>query len=62
MKKGTKVSWQVKGAPMRGSGLVISDEEDGMVLVRVDTLDGSPNPGYHIVISCTVTWLTVEQP
>ena len=60
MKKGTKVSWLVEGNTQRGNGLVISDEENGMVLVRVDTLHGEPNPGYHIVISCTVTWLTVE--
>ena len=58
MKKGLQVSWQVKGAPMPGYGTVISDEENGCVLVAVDTLDGSPNPGYHIVIHCTVTWLT----
>ena len=43
---------------MPGYGKVISDEENGCVLVAVDTLDGSPNPGYHIVIHCTVTWLT----
>lgn len=66
MKKGTKVSWQIDGAPgvlppQRGNGVTISDEEDGMVLVRVNSLQGEDNPGYHIVISCTVTWLTVEQ-
>jgi hypothetical protein len=60
MKKGTRVSWLVQGATQHGSGLVISDEENGMVLVRVDSLAGEPNPGYHIVISCTVTWLTIE--
>lgn len=43
---------------MRGNGTVITDEQDGQVLVAVNTLDGSPNPGYHQVINCTVTWLT----
>jgi len=63
MTKGTVVSWQVKGAPMRGFGVVIADEEEGYqgyVNVAVETLDGSPNPGYHIVIRCSTTWLTVE--
>ena len=60
MKKGLKVSWLVAGAKSRGSGVIISDEENGRVLVAVDTLEGEPNPGYHIVIHCTVTWLTVE--
>jgi hypothetical protein len=62
MKKGTKVSWQVKGALGRGNGVVISDEEDGGVLVAVNSMTGEPNPGYHRVIHCTVTWLTVEEP
>lgn len=61
MKKGTQVSWQVVGAVARGHGVVISDEENGCVLVHVNTLMGEPFPGYHQVIHCTVTWLTVEQ-
>lgn len=61
MKKGTQVSWQVQGAAARGHGIVISDEENGCVLVKVNTLLGEPFPGYHKVIHCTVTWLTIEQ-
>ncbi len=60
MKKNTRVSWQVAGLLHRGSGVVISDEENGKVLVAVDHMGGEPNPGYHPVICCTVTWLTVE--
>ena len=69
MKKGQKVSWQVSlghdGVPLpefngRGHGVVISDEEDGKVLVSVETMLGEPFPGYHRVIHCTVTWLTEE--
>jgi len=59
MKKGTKVSWQIAGMHKRGHGTVISDEDGGKVLVAVDSLYGEPNPGYHQVICCTVTWLTV---
>lgn len=58
MKKGTKVSWTLGTGS--GRGTTISDEDDGLVLVRVETFAGEPNPGYHQVISCTVTWLTVE--
>ena len=63
LKRGTKVSWQVKGPLVdcpRGNGVVITDEVDGEVLVKVNSLCGEPNPGYHQVICCTVTWLTVE--
>lgn len=60
MKKGTRVSWLVQGALLRGSGKVITDEENGTVDVAVDSLQGEPNPGYHVVIHCTVTWLTIE--
>jgi hypothetical protein len=60
MKKGTKVSWLVNEASGRGHGTVISDEDDGHVLVAVDTMAGEPNPGFHPVIHCTVTWLKVE--
>lgn len=60
MKKGTKVSWLVKDAGSRGYGQTITDEQDGMVLVEVNTLCGEPYPGYHRVINCSVTWLTVE--
>lgn len=63
MKKGTKVSWQLtlgtETAPTRGNGVTISDEEDGKVLVAVNDL-GFGFQGYHPVIQCTVTWLTVE--
>lgn len=61
MKKGTRVSWLAEGAIVRGHGLVISDEENGRVMVAVDggTLNDIPI-AYHLVIYCTVTWLTVE--
>lgn len=61
MKKGTKVSWLAEGATRRGHGTVISDEENGRVLVACDggTFQEIPM-AYHLVIYCTVTWLTVE--
>jgi len=61
MKKGTRVSWLAEGATVRGHGLVISDEENGRVLVAVDggTFEYLPM-AYHMVIYCTVTWLTIE--
>ncbi len=61
MKKGTKVSWLAEGATVRGHGVTISDEEDGHVLVQCDggTFEYIP-VAYHLVIRCTVTWLTVE--
>lgn len=71
MKKGTKVSWQAPppGATaeqvsqdcFRGNGVTITDEDtDGTILVAVNSLDGGIFPAYHLVIHCTVTWLTVE--
>lgn len=62
MKKGTKVNWLAEGATIRGHGVTISDEENGHVIVAVDggVLDNIPI-AYHVVIYCTVTWLTVEQ-
>lgn len=63
MKKGTEVSWQVDGAISRGHGTVISDEENGHVLVAVDRAEFEYIPrDYRIVIYCAVTWLKVEQP
>lgn len=61
LQKGTKVSWLAEGATIRGTGVVISDEEDGHVLVAVDkgVFEHIPT-SYHMVIRCTVTWLTVE--
>lgn len=61
MKKGTKVSWLAEGAAVRGHGVTISDKEGGHVLVAVDggTFESIPR-AYHMVIYCTVTWLTVE--
>lgn len=61
MKKGTRVSWLAKGATIRGHGTVISDEENGQVLVACDkgTFEYVPT-AYHVVIHCTVTWLTIE--
>lgn len=58
MKKNTNVSWLVAGAAMRGHGKTITDEEAGKILVAVESMAGEPNPGYHAVICCTVTWLT----
>ena len=52
MKKGMKVTWKTVDNNI-GFGTVISDEEDGHVLVAVLT-DGEK----HHVIWCTVTWLT----
>lgn len=61
MKKGTLVSWQVTGETKRGFGVVRSDEDEcGGVLVAVNNLGDEPFRGYHPVIYCTVTWLTVE--
>lgn len=71
MKKNTLVSWQIPfghdGKPIpefngRGHGFTITDEEDGKVLVEVDTFAGEPFAGFHPVIRCTVTWLTEENP
>jgi hypothetical protein len=61
MKKGTKVSWLAEGATVRGHGVTISDEENGSVLVAVDggVFECLPS-AYHMVIHCTVTWLTEE--
>lgn len=53
MKKGTKVNW-VTASGVHGSGILISDETDGHVLVAVDAPQGEE----HRVIYCTVTWLT----
>lgn len=60
MKKNTKVSWHVQGNLSAGNGTVISEEEDGHVLVAVNSFYGEPPFGYHPVIYCTVTWLIVE--
>jgi hypothetical protein len=73
MKKGMKVSWQINGAGRRGIGTTISDEDGGTILVAVEDFglllpdDGwnlvnvvSGPLGFHPVIHCTVTWLTVE--
>lgn len=61
MKTGTKVSWLAKGATVRGTGVIISEEHDGHVAVAVDggVFQNIPMD-YHMVIYCTVTWLTVE--
>jgi len=61
MKKGIKVSWLAEGATVRGTGVTISDEVDGSILVAVDkgVFEAIPT-AYHMVIHCTVTWLTVE--
>ena len=56
MKKGTKVSWLADGATVRGHGVTIADEDGGHVLVAVEEIPTA----YHMVIYCTVTWLTPE--
>ena len=61
MKKGIRVSWLAEGATVRGTGVTISDEENGTVQVAVDKGVFEAIPlAYHMVIHCTVTWLTVE--
>lgn len=61
IRKGQRVSWLAAGATVRGQGQVISEEENGRVLVAVDggVFDAIP-VAYHMVIHCTVTWLTPE--
>lgn len=61
MKKGTRVSWLASGAIVRGHGVTISDEVDGHIQVACDggTFEYIPM-AYHVVIYCTVTWLTPE--
>jgi hypothetical protein len=61
MKKGTKVSWFAEGATVRGTGVTISDEDEyGTVLVAVYKGVFQDIPiAYHMVIHCTVTWLSV---
>ena len=63
MKKGTKVSWLAEGASVRGHGVTIADEDsDATILVACDKGTFAEIPiAYHMVIHCTVTWLTVEQ-
>lgn len=66
MKKGQRVSFswavdvmsggQERVQTVQGTGEVISDEENGHVLVSVDP---EPPEARHIVIRCTTTWLTV---
>ena len=64
MKKNTIVSWLIQGAENRGHGKTISNEDEyGCILVAADYF-GEENEkilGYHPVIHCTVTWLTVEK-
>lgn len=68
MKKGTRVGWTLKNGET-GSGTVISDEEDGHVLIAVDppamVLRGPVQRQdlleFHPVIFCAVTWLTVKE-
>ncbi len=62
MKKGTKVSWLAAGTTVRGHGTTISDEIDGHILVAVNGGVFEYIPiAYHMVIYCTVTWLTIEE-
>jgi len=57
MQRGTKVKWtQGINNDIPGSGITISDEEAGHILVAVDAAANMP----HAVIWCAITWLTVE--
>lgn len=60
MKKGTRVKFEWRDTLLNvqkaGTGTVISDEENGHVLVAQDPVNGDAR---HAVIWCTVTWLTV---
>lgn len=56
MKKGTRVKW-VNALKIDGSGITVSDEQDGCVLVACDA---KPNME-HIVIYCATTWLTEDE-
>ena len=54
---GTKVQWTTKSND-GGRGVVLTDEENGMVLVRVNEwTDTGGELEVHPVISCAVTWL-----
>ena len=57
MKKSTNVTW-VTASGVHGSGVVISDESEGHVLVAVNAPQGEE----HRVIYCTVTWLVAAKP
>lgn len=62
MKKGKKVTWKIDAGTYSpvGNGVTLSDEEDGHVIVAVNVLGSEQAPlGYHPVIYCAVTWLTV---
>lgn len=53
MWKDTKVEW-VTASGVKGSGVTITNEDEGHVLVAVDAAPGEE----HRVIYCAVTWLT----
>ncbi len=68
MKKGTKVSWLLRGPGTiqqvtgGGSGTVITDEVDGKVQVAVESQWGQGQQWeneMHYVIWCNVTWLSI---
>jgi len=62
MNKGTKVSWQIANGQARGNGITITDEDsDENILVAVNALGlhNGEDMGYHPVIWCSVSWLTV---
>lgn len=64
MTKGTPVSWQIEGAPYRGSGITVGNEDNSQIAVAVDTFGlihedtGKNDMGYHPMIWCNTTWLT----
>lgn len=55
MKKGTKVDWTLTTG-QTGSGITITDEEDGHIQVAVHE-EGSVQLEMHHVIFCATTWL-----
>lgn len=63
MKKGTKVSWQVKSGDRTGTGTVIADEdESGHVQIAVESITSNGSTTTYeekYVIYCAATWLAV---
>lgn len=60
MQKNTQVRWVLKTGHT-GTGITISDEEDGHIQVAVVSRDGVA-PEVHHVIWCAVTWLKTVIP
>jgi hypothetical protein len=58
MKKGVKVTWLGASGYHKGSGVTIADEDNGNILVAVNTPDGDPAP----VVQCAVKDLALVDP